>query len=109
MRIHNPRLLVAVLAAAAAAVALLPTPARAQFDFGGPTKRELPPAVRADVPFIKCGACQLYVKHALRAVRVMREELKPGKKVRVGVHTVFFLHAFSAWVCVCMRCRFTLA
>jgi len=56
----------------------------AQFDFGGGGKKELPHAVRSDVQYIKCPVCKQLVKQAMRTVKTMREELKPGKKVGQG-------------------------
>lgn len=53
----------------------------AQFDFGGGGKKDLPPAVRSDVQYIKCSTCKLFVRQAMRTVKTMREELKPGKQV----------------------------
>ncbi|GBF95667.1 hypothetical protein Rsub_08649 [Raphidocelis subcapitata] len=68
-------------ALAACLIVLAAGSCAAQFDFGGGGGRQTPPAVRADVPFIRCGVCQHFVKQALRVLKTMREELKPGKKL----------------------------
>ena len=74
VRTHGTFLM--VLACAAACT----QQAKAQINFGG-GKRELPPAVRADVPYVKCGICQQFVKQAMRSMRTIKEGLKPGQKV----------------------------
>jgi hypothetical protein len=61
---------------------------RAQFDMpGAGGQKDLPPAVRSDIQFIKCSVCQLFVRQSMRTVRKLREELKPGKKVCASVRT----------------------
>jgi hypothetical protein len=85
-------------------------PCAAQFDFGGGAGREVPPAVRADVPHIRCGVCQQFVKQGLRVVKAMREELKPGKKA--SPRSVLGGRAWAlerrASPCAAPRCRLSL-
>lgn len=40
-------------------------------------------AVKSDVQYIKCQACEAYVKQAYRHTKSQREGLKPGQKVSV--------------------------
>lgn len=47
----------------------------------GGGKPDLPPAVRSDVPFIKCDACQRFVKQAARETRELRDKAG-AKRVR---------------------------
>lgn len=39
-------------------------------------------AVKSDVQYIRCGVCEEMTRNIYRSVKAMREELKPGKKVR---------------------------
>ncbi len=56
-------------------------PALAQFGGGGGSPPKVP-AVLSDIPYIKCGTCQAFVKQAMAMVKKLRSEEKPGKKVR---------------------------
>lgn len=40
------------------------------------------PAVKADLPYIRCSVCQEVAKEAYRMIKAMRDALKPGQKVR---------------------------
>lgn len=42
------------------------------------------PARAEDLPYIKCGVCQAFVKQAMNAVKTLRSEEKPGQKVTEG-------------------------
>lgn len=42
-------------------------------------------AVKSDVQYIKCQACEAFVKQAYRHTKSKREGLKPGHKVGGGV------------------------
>ena len=62
-------------------LAVLICTATAQGQFGGPGAKPTAKAVKSDVKYIKCQVCEAIAKHAIREVKAMREELKPGKKV----------------------------
>lgn len=53
----------------------------ASAQFGGSSPPPKAPAVVADIPYIKCGVCQAFVKQAMSAVKTLRTDEKPGKKV----------------------------
>jgi hypothetical protein len=59
-----------------------PTGASAQFPGMGKREEKKAPAVKADLPFIRCGACEAIAKQALKKVKAMREAVTPGKPVR---------------------------
>ena len=57
--------------------------AQAQFGgMGGPQQPTFKP-VKSDVPFIKCAVCEQLAKAAIRQTKAARDEVKPGKKVRL--------------------------
>ena len=58
---------------------LLVCPAWGQF--GGPAPTPSIPAVKSDLPYIRCGVCEALAKNAYRQVKAARDKLKPGKKV----------------------------
>lgn len=58
-------------------------PAAAQFGgFGGPAAKEGAPAVKSDIPYIRCSACEALAKNAYRQIKTVKDAQKPGKKVR---------------------------
>lgn len=57
-------------------------------------------AVKSDIPFIRCQACEAMMKQAHRHTKSTRENLKPGQKV--GVEAV---PAHVGAVCCRVRCR----
>lgn len=63
--------------------ALLAHLAAAQFGMPGMGMPEEPKAaaVKSDVQYIKCQACEAFVKQAYRHTKSKREGLKPGHKV----------------------------
>lgn len=57
--------------------------ASAQFGgFGGPAAKEAIPAVKSDLPYIRCSVCEALAKNAYRQVKAAKDAQKPGKKVR---------------------------
>ena len=66
-------------------LAVLMCTATAQGQFGGPGAKASAKAVKSDVKYIRCQVCEAIAKHAIREVKAMREELKPGKKVRHAI------------------------
>ena len=62
-------------------LAVLICTATVQGQFGGPAAKPAAKAVKSDVKYIKCQVCEAIAKHAIREVKTMREQLKPGKKV----------------------------
>jgi hypothetical protein len=48
---------------------------------GMPSEEPKAAAVKSDIIFIRCQVCEAVVKQAVRRVKGMREELKPGKRV----------------------------
>jgi hypothetical protein len=58
----------------------------AQFGMPGMGMPEQPKAaaVKSDVQYIKCQACEALVKQAYRHTKSKREGLRPGQKVRTG-------------------------
>ena len=61
---------------------LLLGPAAAQFGgFGGPAGGDPVPAVKSDLPYIRCGACEALAKNAYRQIKALKDAQKPGKKV----------------------------
>jgi hypothetical protein len=40
------------------------------------------PAVKEDIPYIRCQVCEAVVKQSIKLVKDLRAEVKPGKKVR---------------------------
>lgn len=58
----------------------------AQFGMPGMGMPEQPKAaaVKSDVQYIKCQACEAFVKQAYRHTKSKREGLKPGQKVRTN-------------------------
>ena len=57
-------------------------PATAQFGgFGGPAGADPIPAVKSDLPYIRCGACEALAKNAYRQIKALKDAQKPGKKV----------------------------
>ena len=57
--------------------------AAAQFGgFGGPAGADPIPAVKSDLPYIRCGACEALAKNAYRQIKALKDAQKPGKKVR---------------------------
>lgn len=70
--------------ALALAAALLLAGAQAQMMPGGKKVGRgaaTEPAVKSDIPFIRCQVCDAVVKTAHREVNKMRSEVKPGAKV----------------------------
>ncbi len=58
-------------------------PAAAQFGgFGGPAGGDPIPAVKSDLPYIRCGACEALSKNAYRQIKALKDAQKPGKKVK---------------------------
>ncbi len=58
-------------------------PVVAQFGgFGGPGGSEPVPAVKSDLPYIRCGACEALAKNAYRQIKTIKDAQKPGKKVQ---------------------------
>ena len=58
-------------------------PAAAQFGgFGGPAGGDPIPAVKSDLPYIRCGACEALAKNAYRQIKALKDAQKPGKKVK---------------------------
>jgi hypothetical protein len=43
------------------------------------------PAVKEDIPYIRCQVCEAVVKQSIKLVKDLTAELKPGKKVSVLV------------------------
>ena len=76
-------------------VAVLICTATAQGQFGGPGAKPTAKAVKSDVKYIKCQVCEAIAKHAIREVKAMREELKPGKKVRHAINGVLQGHLLT--------------
>lgn len=62
-------------------LALCGGPAAAQFG-GGKRPEKKAPIVKADLPYIRCGTCEVMVKQAMNRVKKLREEQTPGKVVR---------------------------
>ncbi len=61
-------------------------PAAAQFGgFGGPAAKEAAPAVKSDLPYIRCGACEALAKNAYRQIKALKDAQKHGKKVRCRI------------------------
>lgn len=60
--------------------------AAAQFGMPGMGMGEEPKAaaVKSDVQYIKCQACEAFVKQAYRHTKSKREGLKPGHKVSLS-------------------------
>ena len=57
--------------------------ALAQFGgFGGPAAKETVPAVKSDLPYIRCSVCEALAKNAYRQIKAAKDAQKPGKKVR---------------------------
>ena len=56
--------------------------ALAQFGgFGGPAAKEAIPAVKSDLPYIRCSVCEALAKNAYRQIKAAKDAQKPGKKV----------------------------
>ena len=54
----------------------------AQFGgFGGPAAKEAVPAVKSDLPYIRCSVCEALAKNAYRQIKAAKDAQKPGKKV----------------------------
>lgn len=71
----------ALLALLAAAL-LLAAPVAAMFPgMGGNKPPPKVPAVKADIPFIKCQVCEAIIKQAREVVKDLRAGLKPKQKV----------------------------
>lgn len=49
-----------------------------------PPGRAAAKAVKSDVQYIECQVCELLAKNAYRQVKAKRDQLKPGKKVRLA-------------------------
>ena len=64
--------------------------ASAQFGgFGGPAAKESIPAVKSDLPYIRCSVCEALAKNAYRQIKAAKDAQKPGKKVRRQCVCVF--------------------
>ena len=55
------------------------------------------PAVKADLPYIRCGVCEGIVKHSIAGVKKMKAEATPIKKVweGFGLGGPFPRHSFA--------------
>ena len=52
-------------------------PAAAQFGgFGGPAAKEGAPAVKSDIPYIRCSACEALAKNAYRQIKTVKDAQK---------------------------------
>lgn len=49
--------------------------------FGRKAAGNKAPAVKSDLKYIKCQVCETIVKHSLKTVKTLREELKAHEKV----------------------------
>lgn len=63
------------------ALCLIALAGLAECQFGQQPEKPIIPAVKSDLPYIRCGVCEAFVRNAFKHVEAARAELKPGAKV----------------------------